>query len=477
LLLCPFLLDFFSLFRGYGLGMAFWLVAIDGGIRYYRTLRERHLTQLLLALFVADMAVLSLVPLWALTVAIIAAHLFFDWRKAQATPPWRKILIWVFLGAFPLLIGLLLAWEMRRRGLLYHGTTEGFIPVTLASLSNHVLGTRHFMVLAITSVVIIGASLVLPLRKAWRSPLFVLVLLLWADVFMRIGMALLLDVNYPEDRAALHMVPLAICTIAFAADILSPGALLLKRAFMVLLLFLPIRTIATANLDHTQLWPEQSVPTGFLRFVEALGNLHDRPLMIGAYHQLGYALPYNARVNNIRINSPDVGTFPFGTHDIRIVDDRFLADAIDGYVEIDHAPGSGLHLLQREIPLETETTPWMEQEHGMGNTEEFVELWSEAGDSELFLEVGCVLSAPERFLNLFLVVSLEKDGAPLYYHPIPAAHFRREWQGHEYHVLARVPPIPADRRVIYFWNQDRVQIDLGTVHTRVHAPIIEKDAR
>ena len=86
LLLCPFVLDFFSLFRGYGLQMAFWLVALDGALRYAENRGSRALAQALTGLLLANAAVLSLVPLWAAMVAFCCSHILWQ-RPAGGGPP------------------------------------------------------------------------------------------------------------------------------------------------------------------------------------------------------------------------------------------------------------------------------------------------------------------------------------------------------------------------------------------------------
>lgn len=278
LLACPFLLDFFSLFRGYGLGMAFFMVAVDGAIRYRSERQTRHLVQVLLGFALADFAVLSLVPLWAFVVALLAVDLGMNWRTTRSIEV-RKVLLWIVLGVLPLLFGLLLSCEMQQRGRLYHGSLDGFVPVTLTSLSKYVLGSVHPLVLIAAGASVVAATAALFIRSTWRGPLLVVAALLWADVCVRIAMALLLEVNYPEDRAALHMVPLVILLIAFAVDTLAARRHLFRFAAL-LLLVLPVRSIVTANLDHALLWPEQSVPVRFLeRIVHEQGSERRLPLV------------------------------------------------------------------------------------------------------------------------------------------------------------------------------------------------------
>ncbi len=469
LLMCPFLLDFFSLFRGYALGMAFWIVAIDAAIRYFRGSDPRDLIQLSISLFLADMAVLSLVPLWALIIAAIGVHGCFRWMKQRGPFPWRIGAIWFLLGAVPLAFGLLLAWEMRRRALLYHGSTEGFIEVTISSLARYVIGSDVPIVLALV-VLIIVASLVIIFSRKRGSVAALIGTLLFTDVLMRIGMAWILGVNYPEDRAALHMVPLAILFIAFTADGIE---VCWQRIFLMSsLLYLPLRTAFTLNTDHTLLWPEQSVPIRFLQKIEAFQKEQGRPLMIGAYHQLSYAIPYAARTNGIGLQPPDVIGFPKGAHDVRIVDDRFIDQAIQGFQSIDHSPGNGLHLLKRKAELRSRQIDQLQIE--VNEDAEFMELWRPERPvslRDLRIEIRTRIRSDQQFLDLLIVASQKLNGGTIHYNSIPISHFRPRWKGEELHMMLDLPRSGSDETVIYFWNPKKQAFEMDEVKVTIHEVI------
>lgn len=468
LLACPLLLDFFSLFRGYGLGMAFFLVAVDGAIRYRSERQNRHLVQLLLGFAFADLAVLSLVPLWALVVTVLAVDLGMNWRTTRRVEA-RKLFLWFTLGVLPLLFGVLLSWEMRRRGLLYHGSLEGFVPVTLASLSRLVLGSMHPLVLLGVGASVGAATGALFLRSAWRGPLPILAALLWVDVGMRIGMAVFLQVNYPEDRAALHLVPLAILLFACAADAMARRKMAWRVAALMLLVLLA-RSVLTANVDHTLLWPEQSVPPRFLHYI-AQQQGEGRPITVGAYNQLTLSIPYMARQQGLALNPPDVEGFPKGANDLRIVDKRFLEQALPGYRIVDHAPGPGLHLLQRIQPLALDTPAWNSfawQQHA----EERIALWSEgesASTHDRFLSVEYTVACDAPFLDLRMVLEQNAGDRRLSGDIIRLAAVQSHCTCDTMRVLMRIPEEPSStRRGIYFWNPYRTPIAAISGRWRVH---------
>lgn len=468
LLFCPFLLDFFSLFRGYGIGMAFFLVAVDGAMRYRAERRTRYLVQLLVGFALADFAVLSLVPLWALVVAMLGVYLGRTYRTTRSIEV-RKVLLWIALGVLPLLFGLLLSWEMRRRGLLYHGSLDGFVPVTLASLCKYVLGSVHSVVLLGAGASVVAATAALFLRSAWSGPLLVVAALLWFDVFSRIAMALLFGVHYPEDRAALHLVPLAILLIAFAVDALV-GQKQVFRFAALLLLVLPARSIVTANLDHTLLWPEQSVPLRFLKHI-AREQGEGRPLTIGAYNQLTMSIPYSARLHGLALNPPDVQDFPHTPNDFRIVDERHLAEALPGYRVVDHAAGPGLHLLERVDPLILDDPAWNTFAIQSSDAER-IELWSDSdapvnGDRFLAIEVAATCDA--AFVDLRILLEQKSGDTILSGEILRLAASGPLCSGPSRQVLLRLPHQPnATNKVVYFWNPYNEAITSIAGRWRVH---------
>lgn len=454
LLLCPFVLDFFSLFRGYALGLAFVLAALEVGLRYQVDARDRSLFLLLLFLSLAAFSTLSLVPLWVAVVALLGIVILKRWRSASSFPM-RTVAIWSAMGVVPVLIGLLLSWEMRRRGLLYHGSLDGIGAVTLVSLCRFVVGTTALPALAAVSLLLLFGSVWALRQRALLSPVVWIALLLWADVVMRVGMALLLGVNYPEDRAALHLVPLAILLVAFAADEaqqVRPG--LYRMALP--LLFLPIRSIWTANLDHTILWPEQSVPTRFLQHIATMQQKAHRPLIIGAYNQLNVALPYAARINGLTLNLPEVDAFPEGPHDVRIVDDRYLEEALPGHRVVDRAPGPGLSLLVPERSLRTAIFGRLPFAPGTTSDPEVL-VWRDdslAATQDVILQLRCGIWATTDFLDTDLVIRVEGKEGRLFdrTHHLPV--IRARWSGEELHVALLLPALPdAEVRSLFFRNR------------------------
>lgn len=470
LLLCPFLLDFFGLFRGYGMQMAFWAVALEGGLRYARNGSLPAQVRLLAAMLLANLSVPTLVPLWAVVVALTGTDLMRRKRQGTLTASTRHFAAWAALGLLPMLAGVYYALLMREGGLLVHGTLEGFIPVTLASLSRLVLGTGHPVVLGLVLAFIALGTVAAWRQRDLRSPLSLVVLLLWADVAMRMGMALLLEVNHAEDRAALHMVPLALLAMAYGADALAVKRVAWRWA-SVLLLALPLRTLLTANVDHTFLWPEQSVPHRFVERIVALQLRAQRPLTIGTYHQLQLALPYATRLQGHVLNLPDVHDHPHGPHDVRIVDERFIDQAREGYFVEDSVPRIGLYLLLPRPSVRTGITAKGAFVQHDPMAEETV-VWESPtlpGTGDVLVEFRTALETAAPFTDLRAVVTQWKDGAVRYERTFSLALIRPRWQGETMSLTVRIPrDDEADRHAVRLVRWGEGAVLMGQGEYKVH---------
>ena len=471
LLACPFLLDFFSLFRGYALQIAFWTVAIDGGLRYASGGRSRHLMQLLVGLLLANAAVLSLVPVWAMIVAAVAIPAVRNWYFQDDRPTTAQVLTWTVLGVIPLCMATMLSVELQRSGLLYHGSTDSFLQVTVISLGRYVWGNGSWWSAVLVILILIGAMGMWWSRQGNRISLAILGGFLLIDVAARIAMANVLGVNYAEDRAALYLVPPAIMLIGFALDAAAKGPRWWYRVLLLALCFLPVRTLYTANLDHTLLWPEQSVPTRFLERIAAGQEAMQRPVIIGAYHQLALAIPYAARLHGLDLDPPNKEGFPDGPHDMRIVDGRHLDSALVGWEEVDHAPGPGLHLL---VPQRRLRTSIFARRTRADTITDAAFIWLRQADTirlaeNVMVQVRGELRGTSPHQDLRLVCTLDSAGVEIQQVDKALGAMRPRWRGEELHTMLFVPGHHgADQRHVYIWNPNRDTVHLGAMEMKWH---------
>lgn len=468
LLACPFMLDLFSLFRGYGIEMAGWMIALDGCTRYARSGTAGYFIQTLLGLVVGGTAIIALVPMWVIMLgALLLLAAVHGWKQAIAS---RAMFLWFILaGLVPMVCAAWLALGMKDAGLLYYGTTEGFVPVTVASLSRYVLGDHGAGIIAMIILMPV-VSIVVFLRNGLRQlslqdagPLLLLVLL--ADVVARVVMARFAGVNFPEDRAGLHYVPLFLIIVALTVDRLAQHRALFRLAALPLL-FLPARVFLTANLDHTLIWAEQSVPQRFAQKVVMQERALGRRAVVGGYHQLALSWPIAAQLCGTEVPLLQTVGFPEGEHDLRIVDHRFLERARQGYEAIDSAVGPDLWLLRRAHPMIITPVDTIVSAPHDGD-DEFVEL-AHVADTLLHngivhLDIRTTLAIKGVSPDAGCVIEVnDSSGNKLYYDRMPLCALHRTWNGDTLHVARTLPRMKeAARAVIYLHDPERIRLVTG----------------
>ncbi|MEE2663885.1 MAG: hypothetical protein VX681_07175 [Myxococcota bacterium] len=235
----PYLLDFFSLARGYGLSTGLMMASVyfmtrtlrSGDLQNLRNLRMEAASLVSAALAVLASYTLLNVYLALLIVLNVAA--VGRYRSSRSDEP---IAAFLFRRNLPagivssLLAGLLFAplIQLAAGGQLYYGGTQGFWRDTLASLidrtlyqPSHAGEAAHALVLSF--VVLIATASVLSIAKQLRSqlaetlvsPLFASCLLLLLAALSTVVQHHWLGTPYLMGRTALFLVPLfwlmAIC--------------------------------------------------------------------------------------------------------------------------------------------------------------------------------------------------------------------------------------------------------------------------
>lgn len=466
LLLTPFVLEFFALFRGYGPSLAFLLMAVLHAVRFATETRRMDLVLSLIAMLLACAASLSLIMLWCMLAAGSAAVLLRNKRRDATS--WAALLL---IGVLPLLLAADYSFELSARGLLYFGTDDGLLAGTMASLAKWVLGIGDPLVGAVIML------LPIPLG-AWafrvgrhRMVIGALLLLLMGELLGRFVLAQAFGVLYPQDRTAMHLVPLLVLLFGFSIAALAQERPWMKWAAIILFV-LPMRTVSGLNFDRTSYWPEQAIPADVFDAVTERRVQSSRPLLIGGYHQHAAVWAYGSMRRNGSLPMLDVNGFPQPTCDLMLID-RSYFEVPHGFSLIAEAPHGKLSLMQRDSPLAT-TIAMDTAIHVQPTDAEFIELLVAEGAAwlaeECLVEIDAVLRSDAAPLDLRLVVDLkDADGTSLHYDVVDAQRIRAHWHGAAWREIRRVPAHQgAMRLVCYFWNPQRHAFSADRVQVRAH---------
>jgi hypothetical protein len=280
LTLNPFLLDFFSLCRGYGLACGFELAALLLLVRIAETPRNRPL-QAGLATLVAALSPLSNLSFLVFFLAFLGILLLVElrnWYAARGTPEacsWHALL--GSLGLPLLLAGLVCAWlvpvglKLREMGELYYGGDQGFLQDTLGSLLEASTYYKPYpgfvrVSLQLFGVLAAGAALVLALRLARQhKPLALwLCALPLTTALICVVQHRVMETKFPVDRTALFFIPmlgLALGVASTGAPWVRGGQALLGLAALLLL----VNATRTLNLSYFAQWQYDADTSRMLR--------------------------------------------------------------------------------------------------------------------------------------------------------------------------------------------------------------------
>lgn len=467
LLLAPFLLDFFSLFRGYGPALAFLLMALFHGLRYARSGARADLLMLLVSMLLVNLASLTLLIVWSAGLGMVLLRIARQHRSDIA-----QWLAWLILGALPLALAARYSVELAARGLLYYGTPEGLLHGTLPSLSKWVLGTGSSLLPGLIWITPLILALI-----AWRytssnMPLRLLLLVVGAELAGRVLLGAGFHVLYPMDRTAMHLVPLSMLLAAQALDAIS-ATYANARWAALLMLWMPLRTVAGINLDHTRFWPEQAIPDQVFDAVMARQCTIERPLLVGGYRQNPRAWAYGSMRRGGTLNFIDDTGFPQPTCDLMILDPTFFR-APSGFTEVFRATHGRLVLYERDtglaLAIRSDSTRSIEV-----GTREFVELWApsinEVHGSEWFVEFDGELFADKVPLELRVVVEVKDTlGDLIHYDVVDLEDLGADWTTRTVHVLRRLPRFSSapGRIACYLWNPRHQRFGATRTRTRIH---------
>lgn len=472
MLFMPFAFDLFSLFRGYGPGLAFLLVALVHGVAFVQHRKQQDLGLLLLAMAAATYANLSLIVVWCAVLGGVLLLLLRMERNEQV----RTLLALLLLGVGPLYYLATYAFGLSERGQLYYGTDQGLISGSLVSLNRLVLGNAELW-LAWSTVLLASVAVAIAAREVWRkraaawmNPLVAVTALLVAEMAGRFVMFQAMGVKYPLDRAAIHWVLFTVLVIALATDRLARAHRSWSWCACVLL-FLPLRTVVATSMQTTMLWPEHSMDADLVKTVVDRGVGRPRALLVGAAPFMLQAITYQAKLHHWEIAPPMELDAP-GPQDLFFA---LTGTPIPGFQPIGTSASGRIQLFERterpdeELVLDSTFTP---------TGEGFMSLWNGAADhfgtTALIFDVDADFSGFHEPLSGSLVVEVKDSaGGHVYYNGMDLVL----WSDPQ-HFRASCPvPSPshqAKQLNLYFWDMNGIGLRVDRCRLRIWSQDLTK---
>ncbi len=303
----PFLLDFFGLARGYGLGIGFLMSSIFFLLKFKKTGASKNG---IFALALGSFAVLSNFTFLFFWMGLLAAN--------QLVYTTRKYFFWKnhksdylqFLGINSLvsigLLGLIYfpIQKLRTKGGFWYGGSEGFYQDTLVSLTSYSLGNsvskeasiftlNLFLGLFFLAIIMVAFKKVFT-KKIFESTSVVLMVLLIVPFCLNIFFHHFLETKFLIDRTALFYFPLFILGLGFLIrENKWKLTMIFMRGSFVIFSFLSLLNFyKNANFYCTINWPFDSRTAEVLNYINEKGKEQNKIFILDSTVMFSSALRY-----------------------------------------------------------------------------------------------------------------------------------------------------------------------------------------
>ena len=209
-----FVIEYFGLARGYGISMALLLFGLQQMLLFFKSMRIKSFVLALLTWTFLVYANLTLIPF-----TLVAFFLFtiFLWKNKK-----RWWIIAIALSMIPVVYAIKYSFYLKEVGKLYYGGQEGFFENTIHSLTPYLWNSKN-LILDILLILLFLFILFTFIRNLVLSKnIFELKMIFSLFFVLSVANILLqnwvLNINFPEDRAALYLVIFFFGAICFTFD-------------------------------------------------------------------------------------------------------------------------------------------------------------------------------------------------------------------------------------------------------------------
>lgn len=450
MLTTPFVIEFYSLARGYGIGLACFM----GLINYTLKGMENHSFQTFLRITIFGMLTLLGNLSFFVGVLAVVGWYFIHWIVISA-PKWTQIAkrLAIFVGSLAPLVYYM--FELKERNLLYYGGSE-FVSFFLKPFAVVYLQNKAIWPVVLVPFALAVVLLAIAVKKGFstvlgKSMFFPLTLV--SGLVGIVALQLILHVNYPEDRTALYYFPLMVGTLFSVTHLVSQRL----RLWVVLpLLWFPINGIVTANSTHSRLWDYEHVPKRFYSHVHFEDDGYPATLSArGLRKHIWNSAQYGAEQASF-VSETDV---PSTIADYILIDStRVKKVDMNRYALLDYDSISYQSLLVRKKMLQwnfSVDTVMTDVETNYEYYNLFDFQVNPFDTAALKLKVAFTPNGTNQQYPLSLIcTAFDTAGATLYYEKLNINERTEKWEENEYKFMQYLPHLPrhTGRVVFYFYN-------------------------
>lgn len=331
------LIEYSAYCRGYGMAISCMIGCIYFLLDFIKSNSSRSLTWLNLISFLTLAANLTLLNVVLIITGLVLVYALYSKRLKAVT------YIFIIANLVCIVLAVWVGIELKKRGLLYYGSQEGFYKVTLTSLSNLMFGSLT-KVLPVVFIVLTILLLLMYILKAkaigmhnvFLKPVTVAGILFAGSIVAIISLNVFLKVNYPEDRTALYLYPLFLLFLFFSVDSFfkTQTAVITSLSITLVVLF---HFVNQLNLAYSTYWKQERVPQTFYHQIAEDWKGKEHKVFISAYRMKGYIWNYYTYRSPQKLNEIYHQHFPSSQADYLIIEEdnyNKCPDVIKNYNQV-----------------------------------------------------------------------------------------------------------------------------------------------
>lgn len=461
-----YMIEFFSLSRGYGMSMALLLGAIYYAYLFMSSEQMRYFVYSTILMILACLANLTLFNTFLLLNLYFILFIFI--RMPQVLKFGRFWLIVAIITFFTVLF-LIYGLELKNRGLLYYGGLSGFWDMSVNTLLLYLTGeyimSGIVLILLCLVLVYLWIKQILPLKPISRfiDSYFLFPYLLFGNVVITLVLGYVFNTNFPEDRTGLYFYPLFVIALFVTLD--RASLVRLKYTALVFVYF-PLHFLFSINFSHHSFWFMERMPETFYQKMASVSQ-DSLPSTLGGYfsdeavwafNRPKYHLNTNVQWSDFQTNIADYAIYRHARNQvIPPMYDTLLYDPI-----------SKKTLLQRHTFLNKYHLFNVDSIHMPKNfSDEYFNFYQEDSISHLYHKNLYVLFdfdliTEASYFPSFLVISASnRQGQDLIYERIQL-HWYFHPQDKHVRLAMYSPKIPdeATKLTLYLWNIEKKPFEI-----------------
>lgn len=340
-----YIFDFFSLSRGYGLGIAFLTAAFYHIWKFGQTQQLVHFGIALTVLSLSLWSNLSLM----LPILVMGGSLGFS-LLTQPKQPVSYMLKGFALGLIlflvPVFYAVIFTLELKNNGRLYLGdgfsaweAMGGGLAYTMLRLS----WSDYVVIGSIGCFFLVTTYSVIHNQWTWKSKQSTAVFIL--TVIGVFALHYSLDVNFPIRRTAMHLPFLLLVSVFSILDDVPRRIGLVAGG--VIASFLAINFISIMNINHVLDWRYECVPRTFVKRVAHFQDSTGRKPIVSCNGFMNYLIGLQMPSVNGSFFSEQSHSFPSTRADLLIATENMNWEGLVYFDTVDFNHQTGMTLMQR----------------------------------------------------------------------------------------------------------------------------------